>query len=111
MKITNFSLTKRDFRASYREYSRKTRLFVFPANETVWENLENRRQRPVAEFRKVAYEALAQLGYTKSDVKLRWDIHAGCAMCACSAGFVMDFTDSKAGEGLRNKDLEVVFTY
>ena len=112
MKIENFSLQKRGYawNVGYREYNRKPRVFVSPTGEGVWENLQNRRNRPVSEFRRAAYLAIAQLGYTKSDVKLRWDIHAGCAMCPCSGGFVMEFADKSIGRGLEHADLYLSFS-
>ena len=111
MKIEAFSLTKRQasWKIGYREWNRKPRMFVTPMGESVWENLQNRRNRPVTEFRKVAYEALAQLGYTKSDVKLRWSQYAGCT-CPCSPGFVMEFADKQVGKGLEHADLSVGFS-
>lgn len=111
MKIETFNLSPRGraWQIGYREWNKKPRVYVYPQGEGVWENLQNRRNRPITEFRKVAYQALAQLGYTKSDVKLRWSQFAGCT-CPCSPGFVMDFADKNIGRGLEHADLSVGFT-
>jgi len=37
-----------------------------------------------------------------ADVKMRWDEHAGCAMCRCSPGFVIN--DQRVADALRRDD-------
>jgi len=61
--------------------------------ETVWEHLENRRSRPWQELKPVVEEELKRLGV---DVhKLSWNLNAGCGMCPCSGGFLVDGENGK----------------
>lgn len=77
-------------------------IFVDVANETVAENLMNRRNRPIAEYRKIALQVLTNLemDFTKID----WSQYAGCT-CACSPGFVIQGNNS-----LRNHALWIKVT-
>jgi phage/plasmid-associated DNA primase len=65
-----------------------------PIDESIMENLMNRRSRPINVYRKLAYQALEQIGYTKEDVKLNWSQYAGCS-CPCSPGFIATFSDRR----------------
>ena len=84
-----------------KETNRKTsRVFFFVDNETVFENLLNRRQRPYD-----AYRTLLPGVFKKAKidpVKASWRQNAGCS-CGCSPAFVLDddngldiFVDIKA---------------
>lgn len=64
---------------------KKTRIFVWVKNESLSENLMNRRNRPVTEYRKLVKEVLESL---QVDGKISWSQHAGCT-CACSPGFIL----------------------
>lgn len=64
---------------------RRCRVFVWPARETILDNLVNRRQRPVALWRAFAIDALRAEGIDPQG--LRWNQRAGCG-CGCSPGFV-----------------------
>ena len=84
-------------RADYTgRYGTKPRVFVDVANESLVENLENRRNRPVKVYRDIVKQALteAEIGIKS----LLWSQHAGCT-CACSPGFILT-TDgpSRAGK-------------
>jgi hypothetical protein len=61
--------------------------------ETVWEHLENRRSRPWQELKPLVSDALVEIGVSVD--KLRWDINAGCGMCPCSGGFLVDGEEGK----------------
>ena len=61
-----------------------THLYVNPVNEIVFENLLNRRDRPVGHYRLAALSALLSLGVDIEKVKLTWNQKAGCSMCPCS---------------------------
>lgn len=79
---------------------RKTlpRVFVWPANESVLDNLANRRLRPYSLWRKeVLPKVWEQLGVTNA--KVRWSQYAGCT-CPCSPGFIVT-------SGYRGQDLHV----
>lgn len=72
------------------ERDQLTRIYVHPEGEGFLENLAvGRLNRPWRLFRtEVVPQVLAQLGL--SNIGYRWDQHAGCAMCPCSPGFVLD---------------------
>lgn len=64
-----------------------SRVFV-EFGETVWEHLMNRRSRPWRELKPLVQTELERLGV---DVrKLSWNINAGCGMCPCSGGFLIE---------------------
>ena len=65
------------------------RLYVWPAeDETVIEQLFNRRERPHAVWRKtVLQKVLKELDFP-ADTKVRWSQYAGCS-CPCSPGFIL----------------------
>jgi hypothetical protein len=66
------------------------RVFIDFKGETVWANLNNRRVRPVTTLRKAVEAALFLEGITYS--KIRWSQKAGCRMCPCSPGFIVEGT-------------------
>jgi len=73
---------------TWREHTRKTRVYVWPKNESVLENLAVRHSRPVREWGKVIRErALPVIGLGSE--KIRWNQKAGCG-CGCSPAFVLD---------------------
>ena len=82
-------LTVETRKRGYSDRATKGRVYVWPANESVLENLVNRHSRPIKLYRKAALQALADLGIT--DVKLSWSQRAGCS-CPCSPGFIADGT-------------------
>ena len=75
------------FRYQFDErWGKKARIFVDVADESLIENLENRRNRPVKVYRDIVKQALAQADV---DVKnVLWSQYAGCT-CACSPGFIL----------------------
>ena len=56
--------------------------------ETVWEHLENRRSRPWQQLKPVVKELLEERSVKVN--KLSWNIKAGCGMCPCSGGFLIE---------------------
>lgn len=56
--------------------------------ETVWEHLENRRSRPWQQLKPFVENELKRLGVEVH--KLSWNLNAGCGMCPCSGGFLVD---------------------
>jgi hypothetical protein len=74
----------------YSERNTKTRMYFFDdrVQETVGEQLVNRRSRPFAEYRKMLpaiFEA-----FKLPQLTAKWSQRAGCNMCPCSPGFVLD---------------------
>jgi hypothetical protein len=71
----------------------KTRIYFRIEDETVMENFVNRRTRPYNEYRKLIPQALKQLGLSPeqiSNMKFSWSKKAGCTMCPCSPGFIVE---------------------
>ena len=70
--------------------------YVWPKGETVMENLQNRRIRPVDAYREAVNEVLQTLAKGMPawqaklvlDKKPRWSQKAGCS-CGCSPGFLL----------------------
>lgn len=65
----------------------KSRVFV-DFGEDVWTHLANRRSRDYNTLRPLVAAKLTEQG-VKFD-KLRWDRYAGCSMCPCSGGFIIE---------------------
>jgi hypothetical protein len=77
---------------SYKESHHKGKIYFFPEGESLLQNLQNRRTRPSAEYRKVLSEALQIAGMSKEDSDrvtrlCSWAQKAGCS-CGCSPGFI-----------------------
>jgi len=73
---------------SVRDMRRKSRIFVFPKNEPLFENMVNRRNRPVDQWRAILKERVnPRLGLPTTG--MRWNTKAGCSMCPCSPGFTL----------------------
>jgi hypothetical protein len=66
----------------------KARIYFSPTNETVMENLMNRKSRPYNAYRKLMPKLFTQLGWDPK-TQVRWSQYAGCS-CPCSPGFVVD---------------------
>lgn len=67
--------------------TKATRIYIWPSNETISENLINRRSRPHEEWRMTIIPELIKRGFIDKDTKMTWDRFAGCTMCPCSPGF------------------------
>lgn len=77
------------WRDQEREYTKKPRVYIHVADETIMDNLMNRRARPYQIWKQeVLPQVLAFAGL--SDVKASWSAKAGCSMCPCSPGFILD---------------------
>ena len=66
--------------------NKKTRVYFNIQDETILENLMNRKSRPIKLFRALLPEVYKKLGV---DSKARWSQYAGCS-CPCSPGFILD---------------------
>lgn len=74
----------------YSERSKKSRAYVSIENESIIDNLDNRRHRPSAIYKEVVAKAFAAIDIDEETTgKLRWSQNAGCS-CACSPGFIVD---------------------
>jgi hypothetical protein len=81
-------IRQRQPRRSYRQYNAKPRIYVWAQNEeTILENLENRKRRPHKIWRKGVKEAFAEVGLSFDFDGMVWSQYAGCS-CPCSPGFV-----------------------
>jgi hypothetical protein len=78
--------TYEDILETRKDRSKKARIYIWPVNETLCDNLINRHCRPVAMYRKdILPTVLGLIGGTSA----HWDQKAGCS-CGCSPGFVVD---------------------
>lgn len=75
-----------------REYDKLPRIYVrteSQAAETVLDDMNNRTRRPHAVYRAALKAMFAGAHIEKYVGGLRWDQYAGCSMCPCSPGFVV----------------------
>lgn len=84
------------FTASTSKSDRKaSRLYVSVSGENIIQNLENRFDRPVKEYRRLLAPVLQLLSRAvpfnpiEPVIKARWSQKAGCS-CGCSPGFILD---------------------
>ena len=72
------------------------KIYIFIENETILENLENRRNRPANVYKKeVLPQVMAKLQNSNPEIynklkssRIGWRQSCGCSMCPCSPGFV-----------------------
>lgn len=67
----------------------KPRLYISPEGEGILANFANRTSRPYNTYRKMLPQIFLALGLP-ANTKARWSQHAGCSMCPCSPGFILD---------------------
>ena len=66
----------------------KTRIYVWPDNESIIDNINKRRERPYTVYKKeIIPQVLAKYGWSLT-TKIRWSQKAGCP-CGCSPGFIV----------------------
>lgn len=73
------------YRSDINRYNETTRIYVSIADETILQNLMNRGSEPVSDYRKLV---IAQ--YPEFEGRIKWSRKAGCKMCPCSPGFILD---------------------
>ena len=66
----------------------RTRVFIEWPGYSVMENLQNRHNRPHMLIKQQLSHLLQASGLTFS--KISWSKFAGCSMCACSGGFILE---------------------
>jgi len=76
-------------RRDWRSHESKPRIYPSVRGETLWENLARRRTSPIREYRKFIPAVLKELGLPP-ETKVRWSQKAGCSMCPCSPGFIVE---------------------
>lgn len=72
------------------------KMYIQINNESIIDNLRNRRTRPYADYKKhllpkaleIIREQDPALYERMKDAKWSWDKHCGCTVCPCSPGFV-----------------------
>lgn len=74
----------------HEERSQNSRLYFDHENEFVWDNLMSRWDRPHREYRKLIPQVFEQLGIDPNKHKVKWSQYAGCFMCPCSPGFIIE---------------------
>jgi len=75
------------YTATDREMTRKSRMSVHVKNEDVFENMVNRRNRPVDEWRKILRDRVfPKVGLPRTGMK--WSQYAYCS-CPCSPAFIL----------------------
>ena len=75
-------------------WGKKTRVYVFPKGESLYENLMNRRERPYNVYKKEVLPSVFRAMGLPEDTKAKWSQYAGCS-CPCSPGFVLDVRGSE----------------
>ena len=100
-----FEITKLEVRKRTRNRAQgggvmnaKTRVYVFTEGESILEDFGNRTSRPSKLYRKHVMPLVVdklfpnrKATFKKSDKpKFYWNKYAGCSMCPCSPGFVME---------------------
>jgi hypothetical protein len=94
---------------TWREYSAAPRMYVSIEDETVLENLMNRKRRPYSVYKTMMRGSL--LGQIFDLGKLQWSQYAGCS-CPCSPGFILPMqTLNMGGRTFSHFDVWVTFEH
>ena len=93
MNVTETTIKERSWAYNQRFTSRYERPYAYSIvyvdfGETVLEHLENRRNRPYNLLKPIIARELTARGIEFS--KIRWNRYAGCSMCPCSGGFIIE---------------------
>lgn len=87
---------QRDMNSLWTEYNEAPRMYVSVDDETILENLENRRRRPYNVYKTMI--AISDIDTALNLETLRWSQHAGCRMCPCSPGFIIPKQEVTIGQ-------------
>ena len=74
-----------------------SRVFV-DFGEDVWTHLANRRSRDYTTLKPLIAAKLTEMGIEFT--KIRWNRYAGCSMCPCSGGFMIERSDKYGSIGV-----------
>ena len=78
--------------AGPRDSNSRPRVYIGIDGETLMQNLQNRRDRPYTIYKKEVLPTLfRKLGLNPK--KVGWSQKAGCTMCPCSPGFIVQSRD------------------
>jgi hypothetical protein len=96
-KITKLTIRKNEGRNG-EPHKKRDKIYIFINNETILENLVNRRTRPFQVYKKEIIPLLMEELKTKhpdtyihvKGIRWSWNQSCGCSMCPCSPGFVGD---------------------
>lgn len=92
IKVKGATLTiipRKNWGGRWSEYTQAPRMYVSVADETILDNLANRKRRPYNVYKTLIHSSAISSVLDLS--KLSWSQHAGCKMCACSPGFVLNY--------------------
>ena len=78
---------RRAYNSDRTEFQEATRVYLSFPQESILDNLVNRHSRPWSALKPLVEAELREAGYAG---RVRWSKHAGCKMCPCSPGFVLD---------------------
>ena len=85
---------KCEMKVDYPDYTERlkgSRIYVWLKNESIYDNLMNRRNRPSELYKEIVRKAFRTIDIDEETYgKLRWSQKAGCSMCPCSPGFIID---------------------
>jgi len=97
MKISKIQLNSESpYKRSGEPKKNFDKIYIWIENETIWENMNNRRNRPHTTYKKEILPKLMEhleMNFPKvyehlKNVKWGWSQSCGCSMCPCSPGFI-----------------------
>ena len=77
------------YREAQQRMFKPSMIYVWPEGESIYENLQNRRQRPYTVYKKEVLPQVFRAMGLPSYTKARWSQKAGCP-CGCSPAFIID---------------------
>ena len=91
----------------WRDYVKSPRMYVSVADETIMDNLANRKRRPYNIYKTMIQSS--GIGEVLNLDGLRWSQKAGCS-CPCSPGFVLNNQSIVTDEGIHTTRFDVWVT-
>lgn len=79
---------KTDIRWTGEKVKKKTRIY-FLCKKSEHDDITNRKTQPTKYYRNEIASILTELGLP-ADTKVRFSQRAGCSMCPCSPGFIIE---------------------
>jgi hypothetical protein len=97
VKGATLTIIPRTYKYGYdRDYNKAPRMYVSVADETVMDNLANRKRRPYNIYKTLIHSS--DIASVLNLNELRWSQKAGCS-CPCSPGFVLGRQLLKSEDG------------
>lgn len=108
--ITAIERSRRTYsNREWREYWSAPRMYISIEDETVFDNLVNRKRRPYNEYKKMIHSSGVSSMINLET--LQWRQNAGCTLCPCSPGFIIPVQEIEInGVVTRHFDLWVTLT-